>query len=89
MMIYAQFQPNLKQHLGQVRFVCPTEPGFSFHRFSQVWFSAFLSVFSQPNLTEPNRTCKKSQKTDETEPLTPLFRGGQVRFGSVARRFRK
>jgi hypothetical protein len=37
----------------------------------------------QPNLTEPDRTCKKSQRTDVTEPLTPLFRGGQVRFGSV------
>lgn len=40
---------------------------------------------TEPNLTEPDRTCKKSQRTDETEPLTPLFRGGQVRFGSVRR----
>lgn len=39
---------------------------------------------NQPNLTEPNRTCKNSQRTDETEPLNPLFRGVQVRFGSVA-----
>jgi hypothetical protein len=39
---------------------------------------------NEPNLTEPDRTCKKSQRTVETEPLNPLFRGVQVRFGSVA-----
>lgn len=37
----------------------------------------------EPNLTEPDRTSGSAQRTDETEPLTPLFRGGQVRFGSV------
>ena len=76
-------QLNLKQHLGQVRFFCPTEPKNISHRFSQVRFLSFLRGKSQPNLTEPDRTSKKSQKTEETEPLTPLFRGGQVQFGSV------
>jgi hypothetical protein len=37
---------------------------------------------SQPNLTEPNRTCKTWPQHRETDPLTPLFRGGQVRFGA-------
>jgi hypothetical protein len=37
----------------------------------------------QLNLTEPNRTYKKSQKHRKTEPLNPLFRGVQVRFGSA------
>ena len=85
MRIYAQKQPNLSQRVRQVRLNCLTEPEFLFYRFSQVRFSSFLSVFYQPNLTEPNRTCEKSQITDKTEPLTPLFRGGQVRFGSVAK----
>jgi hypothetical protein len=76
-------QLNLKKHIGQVRFFCLTEPELFKNRFGQVQFLANLSVILQPNLTEPNRTCKKSQKTEITEPLTPLFRGGQVRFGSV------
>ena len=42
-----------------------------------------LFLMNEPNLTEPDRTYKKSQRTDETEPPTPLFRGGRVRFGSV------
>jgi hypothetical protein len=80
-------QLNLSQRVRQVRLFCPTEPAFFFLRFGQVRFSAILSVKNEPNLTEPNRTYKKSQRTDVTEPLTPLFRGGQVRFGSVAMRF--
>jgi hypothetical protein len=80
---HAQFQPNLSQRVRQVRLFCLTEPEFIFYRFSWVRLEAFLSVILQPNLTEPDRTCEKSQKTDVTEPLTPLFRGGQVRFGSV------
>jgi hypothetical protein len=87
MMIHAQNQLNLHQHVGQVRLFCLTEPAFLIFRFGQVQFWSFLSVFFEPNLTEPNRTCKNSQITEQTEPLTPLFRGGQVRFGSVARRF--
>jgi hypothetical protein len=76
-------QPNLSQRVRQVRLFCLTEPEFYFYRFSWVRLKAFLSVILQPNLTAPDRTCKKSQGTDVTEPLTPLFRGGQVRFGSV------
>ena len=76
-------QPNLKQHLGQVQLFCLTEPETLGNRFGQVRFFSNLRVKTQLNLTEPNRTSKKSQKTEETEPLTPLFRGGQVRFGSV------
>lgn len=37
----------------------------------------------KPNLTEPNRTCKNSQKHRKTEPMNPPFRGVQVRFGSA------
>lgn len=83
-MIYAQIEPNLHQHVRQVRFICLTEPAFLNFRFGQVQFLSFLRVIYEPNLTEPNRTCKKSQKTEQTEPLTPLFRGGSgsVRFSS-------
>ena len=77
-------QPNLNKHIGQVQFFCLTEPEKLGKRFSQVRFGSFLRGKIQLNLTEPDRTYKKSQKTEETEPLTPLFRGGQVRFGSVA-----
>jgi hypothetical protein len=39
-------------------------------------------MIKQPNLTEPDRTCKTWHQHRKTDPLTPLFRGGQVRFGA-------